>query len=87
LAITFIIGSFITRVKDWLFWRYRQLQASNSLFLSSLNLPAERDPGRDKARDEITSAMIWLILALFCLEFSAKEFGFGLSKLIHIFYN
>lgn len=75
-----VAGSFMTRIKDWICYRWRN---NNNLDSNKTTGGAHtRDVGKDKITDELTSTIIWLMVVAFSLEVASSELGVGLGKKI-----
>lgn len=62
------IGQVITNLKDYYFQLARE------------RMKKPRDLGKEGLTDELTSTVIWLIVAAFCLENLSLEVGLGVGK-------
>lgn len=93
MAYSIIAGSFLTRIKDWMLYKWRaqwhtktmaryhqsDLSTSTESFVQAL-LPS-RDPEKEKIIDEISSLAIWFVVATLCLQAFSLELGIGLGSL------
>lgn len=76
IAFSIITGSFLTRFKDWVSSRLRR-----SYWKVQRNNKVKRDLIQEKTTDEVTSAVIWAIVAISSLQTLSAQFGVGIKSI------
>eukprot|EP01031_Cornospumella_fuschlensis_P027709 gene27709-33468_t len=73
-GLAIIGGSFLTHLKNYLFFKVRTA--------SLLASPDQRDLVKERTIDELTSLCVWLVVAGVCVQATSIEFGVGLKSLL-----
>lgn len=79
-----IMGSWITKIKDWVFYKMRAARNFVPIFASSSLHNQQRDKAREDTVDELASLVVWAGVAVICLEAMSLEFGFALGSVFAV---
>mmetsp|Transcript_33541 Transcript_33541/g.56249 ORF Transcript_33541/g.56249 Transcript_33541/m.56249 type:complete len:424 (-) Transcript_33541:207-1478(-) len=71
-----IIGSFVTRFKDWLMRKIRLRTAATT--------GTQQDFAKDSLSDELFSFIIWIFIGLFCLQAMTLELGLAIGSILTV---